>query len=728
MGADLLVVLAALAFPLSQPDTSSAFATPATQELVERAMARRAVHDSSVNDYAATLRYRLTVSVGRRRWARGPAAGVEEQEARIHWQLPNDLRVDIIGRRFRGRVDGLELSSVFDRPWFVPRTVDDSVRIFSNDFPATGALHPLAAGGPQWYRYEITDSLSMIRPDGQRLRLLAVEVIPQRVGPALIAGRIWLDAETADVVRLTFRYVGTALWVRPDRGTGRDSSSARRVNSLVNRVLSLDADLEYAIQDGFWMPYRQTVSGRVDIPLVSDLVIPFEAVTTFRDYAINTRRPVVFAMPLPDSGLLDASRWRSRHDSLEAERRSGGVRARQRAWNYADRWPGGRYELHRPSNDSLARYRGWTDSLAMKENADEAARRRDAVAELAGLSEDLPDVLTGRHSHSFGFERITDALQYNRVQGLSVGLGYDVRAPGRFADVYATARYGFSDKRVTGRLSYVRDAPAGRLVVSGYHDLADVDPFSLGRNLANSANALFTAHDDADYAVVDGGSAGYETSLAIGLDLHVQLRGERQRTVVRRARSGVNDLLGGSGDFPEVTPVREGTFGGATAGVEGYGKIRWSLTADGLVGAGTSTVRGFGALTTAVGGERGLTLRLQGGVASAPTLPQLAFRAGGLKSVRGFDYGTQLGQAFWSAQLDVTPVGGSFRPVFFVDAGRAGRPADLFSNNVLLGGGIGLSVFSRLLRTSLVRFDLSHAISPDPGNGFRFDLVFQGVR
>ena len=58
--------------------------------------------------------------------------------ARVQWQQPNDLRIDVIGRRFRARQRDLELSSVWDRPWFVPRGVDDSVRIFSRRVPGHG--------------------------------------------------------------------------------------------------------------------------------------------------------------------------------------------------------------------------------------------------------------------------------------------------------------------------------------------------------------------------------------------------------------------------------------------------------------------------------------------------------------------------------------------------------------------------------------------------------------
>ena len=89
--------------------------------------------------------------------------------------------------------------------------------------------------------------------------------------------------------------------------------------------------------------------------------------------------------------------------------------------------------------------------------------------------------MTGQAAHGFGYERMSDPFRYDRVQGLSLGLGYRVRAPGlRFTNLYGTVRYGFSDDRVTGRLSLVRDAPGGRLTLSGYRDIVDVDPFAPG--------------------------------------------------------------------------------------------------------------------------------------------------------------------------------------------------------------------------------------------------------
>jgi hypothetical protein len=722
MGANQLVVLllAAVAQTSTPDTTSSPYSSPAVQQLVERAMVRRRAGDSAVADYRARIHYRLTVAFGRRRWARVPTAAVEEQVADVQWQRPNDLRVDVVGRRSRSRSETLQLSSVWDRPWFVPRSVDDSLRIFSDEFPATGALHPLAPTGPEWYRYTLASELSVASGGTGALRLLRVDVTPQRGGPSLVAGQMWIDSATAEVVRLTFRYVGTGLWVRPDSGTKSDSSSARRVNSMVNQVVSIDADLEYGLQDArHWMPRRQVISGRVRIPLVSDLVIPFRAVTTFEDIEINTGRPIAFALPLPVTVDREA-----RRDSLRAARRGGGRGEDSlRSWSYADRWSGGRYELHRPSNDSLGRFDSWADSLSLDADPAEARRAREAESELARVAERLPDSLTGRKAHGLAYERLTDALRYNRVQGLSLGLGYRVRMPGlAFSDVYATARYGFSDERVTGRLTLVRDAPDGRFTLGGYRDVVNVDPFAPAPGFGHSLNALFVAHDDGDYVLARGAAAGYETSLRTGLELSVGARYERQTSVSRQASSEVNDFLGGTGEFPPNAPVDDGDLVGGHVRLSGSGDFRWQATADVLGGEGSTTGRVYGEVRHRIGKRAGVTVRLKGGIATAPTLQQSAFRLGGVGTVRGHGYGARRGQSFWATQVDVAPLPGRLRPVLFLDAGQAGGPGALFSGRMLVGAGVGLSFFG-----GLVRFDLSRPLTPDDST-IRFDIVVQSPR
>ncbi len=732
MGPQFLAVISAVTFVT--PDTIPTYADTATQRLVGRAMERHHDADSAVTDYRARIRYRLSFSLGRRRWAWAAVAAVEEQEGVVQWQRPNDLRLEILGRRARARSAEFNISSGFDRPWFVPRGLGDSVRIFGNDFPERAALHPLATDGPSWYRYAIVDSVRLTDQQGSQVRLIAVEVIPKQTGPALIAGRMWVDAASGEVVRLSFRYVGNQLWSVPEGDTHQDSVEARRENSLINRILSVDADLEYGLQEGrYWMPYRQVISGRVQIPLIGDLVIPFEAQTTFQDYEINTGRRITFTVPLPDTTLSpDSTRAlrRERRDSMEKERRhgrreqgassdSGGAR------EFADRWPGGQFEIHRAPEDSLKAYAAWGDSLQLDQSTGDDARIREVQEDLAHLAETLPDDLTGRRSHGIAYERFADIFRYNRVQGLSAGLGYQVRVrPLAFTTLQGTLRYGLSDSRLTARLSLLRDAPSGRWTLSGYREIGPVDPFTRGQTMGNSLNGLFAAHDNADYYLAQGGSLTHERSLGRGVELTLAARVEDQRSVAAEAHSGLNDLIGGSGRFPPNPAVDEGTFGTLGMRLEGYvRRSRWTLGGDGLVGVGKRTARVYGQWRQPIGpGRSGVVLVGKAGIATAPTLRQAEFRLGGLPTVRGFDYGFGRGQAFWSLQADWALTGHWIRPVVFLDAGQAGDASSLFKGKALVGGGVGLSILR-----GLVRFDLSHAVTPNVGK-LRFDLVFQAAR
>ena len=335
-----------------------------------------------------------------------------------------------------------------------------------------------------------------------------------------------------------------------------------------------------------------------------------------------------------------------------------------------------------------------------------------------------PDSLLSSPVPGIAFERISDVLQYNRVQGLSFGLGYQVPVPGvRGANIYATLRYGLSDERVTGRLAMVRIAPAGRITLSVYRDIADLDPFSAGRTFSNTFNGLFAGHDNGDYALAGGSAIRLERSVRTGMDLVITGRVERLTSVSRVARSAVNDFLGGTGLFPPNPPIDEGTFGGASAQLRRVGRTRWTATTDVLVGSGQATGRVFGDVLRSLGSGLGLTIRLKAGVATEPTMPQAFFRLGGLNTIRGFEYGSLRAPAFWAGQLDITPFGGRIRPVAFLDAGQAARVSRLLSSTALVGGGIGLSLFQ-----GLIRFDLSRPISSSGSDKLRFDLVIQGAR
>ena len=267
-------------------------------------------------------------------------------------------------------------------------------------------------------------------------------------------------------------------------------------------------------------------------------------------------------------------------------------------------------------------------------------------------------------------------------RGYAIGAGIGVRMPWwSFTNLYGTVRYGFSDQTVTGRLGVVRNGPGWKLTVDGYYDIVDQDLVSPGRNLVNSFNAIFTAHDNADYMIGGGGSASLNVPLSDRLDMRFGAKVEWEGTAATETGSGVNDFLGGSGVMPANAPVTEGTFVGGSVALHQSGPVNWTMTADVLGGEGTTTARAWGDLRLGIGQSRGATLRVKSGVATSPVLPQMEFRAGGINTVRGYQYGTQRGAAFWSAQADVTPIAGPVRPVLFIDAGWAGRHVQLFQRH-----------------------------------------------
>jgi hypothetical protein len=707
---------------------STAFSNALTRDIVEQGIARHGTEDQAVRDYSAKFRYRLSFGLGRRRWALVPNAAVEEQEGRVLWAAPNDLRVDILGRRSSARSRELKLNSTFDRPWFIPRSLTDSIRVFGNEIPPRAALHPLADSGPEWYHYRLTDSVQLTTPQGRQVRLLGVEVVPRRSGPSLVAGRMWLDADRLDLVRISFRFVGQELWLDPDE----DDRDARRINRIVSRVLTLDADLEYALQEArYWMPYRQVVSGRVELPWLGELVIPFEATTTFEDYQVNAGRPVTFSLPLPpDSVSPDSLRAlaRARRDSLREERhrrgRAGGeLPGDDLPRDDAGRWDQGRYEIHRAPGDSLRAYAEWGDSLALSDDPAADREVRQMQSDLERMTVRLPSDLTGRRLSGFAWDRIVDAVRYNRVQGAAPGFGYHFPFPGDpFTTVRVDARFGFSDQRLTGGLTLVREPPGARWTLAGYRDVRSSDPFGRGNAFGNSLDALFAGHDDADYHLAYGARLVREGSLAVGLELTTTLLIESQTSVRREATSWLNDALGGTGDFPPNPAITVGTYGGAAIRLEhGLLRSRWTLAADVLGNGDDATARIFGSYRRVLwrGGAVPIVM-LRGGVTTGAPLPQQAFRIGGSGTVRGFNYGAHRGQALWAVQVEWPLKGGLVQPVLFGDAGQAGSARQLFRSHAIVGGGAGVALLGGLLR-----FDLSHPVTTG-GGGLRFDLVARG--
>jgi hypothetical protein len=719
MGSSLgIVILAGLLQAGTNTDTAT-YANEATRELVALARARHAAADTTVRDYRAALRYRMSFGVGKRRWAEPPTAAVTEQDATVHWSLPNDLRVDVRGRRSASRLDGVDIASSFSRPWFVPRTLSDSIRVMGSESPSRAAPHPLGPAGEAVYRFAAGPALT-IGIGNRQISIRPITIEPRPNAAAAVVGKLWVDAASGDVVRFTFRFVGTELWSNPDATTREDSSESRFANRLVSRILQLDADLEYSLQDNkYWLPYRQVLSGRVTLPLGIDLTVPFEAITTFDDYEVNTGDQVVFDAPFQDPSQPYVRESRATRDSLRRERSgepiADSLLARDRT-GYLSR--GGRYQIHRPPLDSLHRYAGWSDSLQFEGSDADKARLREALSDVATMAEELEPELTGRAGGGFAWDKAADLLRYNRVQGTTFSATAKTRGPFNFSDVFGTARFGLADNRLMLLATMVRDAPSGRLTITAGRDLVDTDAFARGLNFGNSLRAILVGRDDGAYLLSHGIRITHASALGTGTELEWGVRLEDQQSVRSEARAGIPRVFGSDGYFQPNPAIREGFATG--------GHLKWehsgyaggiAVMGEGLLVKGEAAGRFTVQLRQEIGA---VAARIKVGVApGAGQVSQMGFLAGGVQTVRGYDFGIAGGNAIWSTQLDVALGGKSLKWLVFADAAQAGQLANFGDARFLSSAGVAGSLLG-----GIIRAELSHPITSRNGNGLRLDLVF----
>ncbi|MDH5804776.1 MAG: hypothetical protein OEZ54_06290, partial [Gemmatimonadota bacterium] len=711
-------------FTLVLPDTST-YANEATRLLIRGARQRYEYQDSLVRDYSATVRTRIDIGMGRSRFARVPPILAHETAARLRWALPNDIKVEVLGQRGQSIFEEADSDIDFDQPWFVPRSLGDSIRFLDDELPAVAALHPLAPGAETSYSYAIADSVTITLPD-RTVEAIGVRVQPKTLGPSLIAGDIWFDAQTLELVRMTFVFLGEYNWSEPPDPTPEDSAEARKENLWASRIIKLEADLEYAlINRVYWMPYRQLVQLTVEIPWVLSAKIPIRFLSEFDDYEINTAQFPMFEVPLDTIvDTLETGETRSR---IRASGRwQNGTRCRRSPRNSADSLAGevrrstqdantdeperilcdaelgfsragaseqgGRWEIHYAAEDSLAAFDGWEEPLTLALSNEEEERIRETIESLSRLEETLPEDWIGRMPHHFAFENFTDIHRFNRVQGHSLGGGYLVRPGLPFTTLTGKARLSFGDLRITGSLTWRRDAPRGTVDVVLFRDLDQLETWTQGLGFGNSANAWITGHDDANYFLKHGGSVTYASNgLGFWRNAKLSIAIQQETTV-----ETVNSYAAPVGDFRLNPPITDGVFLRAMFQRSSpLGPVQFSQKIELAAGRDESDVTRNGARVHAawripltLSGRR-IEFRAAVTKVFGDSLPQLSTAIGGVRSVRGFSYGFRQGRQAWFAGVDVMLNRRElWSPVIFADIGDTAF--DLQAPMIGLGGGISV--------------------------------------
>lgn len=385
-----LVVLAAVSATLHAQGRAElgkpAWNDPRTAALVDRAIARRSAQlaDTGLTDYRALAHGYLTflAQIGEGYPDPPQVVRADELAVEVYWRAPNQSKQRIVGRR-----DTLML----------PTDISyhrDHLAIVQNNFPAIIRLgdgdevrdvpHPLSARGREAYEFATTDSLS-IRVGARTWSVMQVDVRPRDDRQARVVGSLFLDRESAAVVRMSLGFTRAAL-----------------IDAALESVsVVLDNGL---IEGRFWLPRRQEIEIRRS--------------GTWLDF--------------PARGII-----RGEWDLCCMEPNKGVP---------AELFNGPEITFAPPSALAAYKFPGLiTDSIAsrLKLALDDASARRvqEHAADLVhstALSRAGRAVLSVR--------RVSDFVRVNRVEGLAVGGAVAVGA-GPFS-LRTQAHYGFDDRRV----------------------------------------------------------------------------------------------------------------------------------------------------------------------------------------------------------------------------------------------------------------------------------------
>ncbi|MDQ8164149.1 MAG: hypothetical protein P3A28_00135 [Gemmatimonadota bacterium] len=415
-----------------------------TLDLVARAIGRRTIQlsDSGLADYRAVAHGYLTFLAQLGEGFPDPPQVVRADElaVEVYWRAPNLSKQRLVGRR-----DTLVLPTdiAYHR---------DHLAIVQNNFPAIIRLgdgdevrdvpHPLSVAGRSAYDYATADSLT-IRVGDRSWEVVGVEVRPRDDRLARVIGTLYLDRETAAVVRLALTFTRAAL-----RDPALEDVSVILDNGLV---------------DGrFWLPRRQE---------------------------IEIRRTGTW-LEFPARGVI-----RGEWDLCCVEVNRGFPAERLAA-----------PELSSASPAELASYRfpgHLADSLAARVQAAGQARpaellrrraeelvRREAVRRKAGLR--------------IAAARVSDFIRVNRVEGLALGGGLGAPLPGA-ATIRASARYGLDDRLAKYRLTLGRRIWSARLAFSVFDEYRDAGVVPEMSGAGNSIAAQEFAADFSDEYRAHGG-------------------------------------------------------------------------------------------------------------------------------------------------------------------------------------------------------------------------------
>jgi hypothetical protein len=593
---------------------------PAADSLIARATQRRSLQlaDSTLVSYRADAHGFLAFLAQLGEGVIIPPKVVQSEELAltIAWWQPNRSAQQLVGRRDTTLLPA-DVGYYRDRYGVVLDNLPDRIRLGDGQ-DVRDVPHPLSATARPLYEFQRVAPVRMLLP-GREIVVDEVRFRPRDGTSAAAIGSVFLDRETAAVVRLSMTFTRAAI-------------IDKRIETL---VVTLENGL---VRERYWLPRRQEVevsrgSTWMDIPL-RGIVRGRWDVT---NYEVNERIPAA-TQQLP--------RW----SSLSSQQ------LKQHAF------PNRLVDMLPPDIQ-----------VATSEDVAHARVQAEAAVRASMLASPTRSAVTGRG--------ISDGIRFTRTEGLALGLGASHRWGAGWI-VSARGRYGISDQQAKGQLAVGRVPAFGRvptLQLFAERDLRDLTLPERG-GVTNSLGALLLGSDHS--LQVDMRAAGivlhraprdpftlrvaYETDAPLAITAK-PLRGTFAPVVDAWRTRGVRAELRGTGGWvPAEVNATRGTWTLVASAGALHGTTRGNDAVHPLVGR----VQGSLFVQRALSHDRTLASVTQAGVAGGRDLPpQWLLYAGGPWSAPGYDVATFSSHAMLSQRIELRqPV-----PFLPIPLGRYGK-------------------------------------------------------
>ena len=352
--------------------------------LARRAIARRAqaAVDTALHDYKAQAHGFLFFlgQFGEGLTEPPRLVKADQLELEVYWKAPQLSKQRIIGWRDRAELP-TDINYHRDHLGIVQNNFGAAIRLGEGD-EVRDVPHPLAPQGTEVYDFALGDTSAIVLSQ-RAVQVVALRVRPKRFTDAAIVGTLYVDVESAELVRMALNFTPKAY--------------------LDPQLEDVSIVLDNALLEGrFWLPYRQE---------------------------IEIRRRATW-LDIPARGII-RGRW-----EIDGYQFNLGLAA---SWFLGEEITA----LPKAQRDSFP----WRGSLsAAIQDVAEPVRENDLqhvraeVSRIAGRR-----ALTGLKRQRLGARSLSELVHVNRVEGFTAGAGVVWRTPNDGFELRALGSYGFAD-------------------------------------------------------------------------------------------------------------------------------------------------------------------------------------------------------------------------------------------------------------------------------------------